>query len=469
MLILNEKQAELVPILRDAMSLHRAVILYAACGFGKTVLLTHLIWLSRQKGKRIIFAVHRKELIRQTASTFDKFGLSYSYIAAGMPCNSCAHLFIASIPTLHKRLGKFPADWLLIDEAHLSMSRTHSATIKHYRDSGAYILGCSASPIRLDGKGLRGNFEYLVKGPPPRYLMERGMLAKYRLFVPTQPDVSGLHTLGGDYRVDEAEELMNKPSITGDCISHWLEHAKGKRTVAYCVSIEHSKAVAAAFRERGIAALHIDGETADEIRVGAFKEFADGKIDVITNVQLLTEGIDISALAGKNTPIKCVINLRPTQSIALWTQICGRAWRRDDEASIILDHAGVSLKLGLPDEDRDWSLDGEEKGAKKKATSVKVCPKCWAAMRSEARKCPECDHAFAPKPREVEQREGTLKEITAEEVAARQARSRVAYEQSQANTVEALVKIWRLRGMKGNLEGRAVHVLAARAAKKKTA
>jgi DNA repair protein RadD len=466
MLTLHEEQAELVPKLREAMALYRAILLYAACGFGKTVLLTHLIWLSRQKGKRIIFAVHRKELIRQTATTFDKFGLSYSYIAAGMPCNHTAHLYIASIPTLYKRLGKFPADWLLVDEAHLSMSRTWVSTVKHYRDLGAYILGCSASPIRLDGKGLRGNFEYLVKGPPPRYLMERGMLARYRLFVPTQPDVSGLHTLGGDYRTDEAEELMNKPSITGDCISHWLEHAKGKRTVAYCVSIEHSRAVAAAFRERGVAALHIDGETADEIRTGAFRDFADGKIDVITNCQLLTEGVDITALAGKHAPIKCVINLRPTQSIALWTQICGRAWRRDDEASIILDHAGVSLKLGLPDEDREWSLDGEEKEAKKKATSVKVCPQCWAAMRSEARKCPECSHAFAPKPREVEHREGELKEITPEEVARRQAKRSAAWEQSKAETVDSLVKLWRARGMKGNLEGRAKHVLAARAAKK---
>jgi superfamily II DNA or RNA helicase len=345
------------------------------------------------------------------------------------------------------------------------MAPTWERVIKHYRDSDAYILGCSASPARLDGKGLRGNFDHMVMGPSPRYLMEQGRLAKFRLFVPRQIDTSGLHTARGDYIESEAEELVNKPAITGDSIAEWRKHANRFRTVAYCQSIAHSKAVACAFREAGIPALHIDGETSDEIRIPAFRDLADGKIEIITNMALLTEGVDISALAGKWAPIKCVINLRLTQSLPLWEQICGRMSRPDGELSVMLDLTGTSLQLGMPDEDREWTLDGIVKPDKKKATSIKVCPKCWCAVKTGTPVCPECGMPFPKKDRKVEERDGELEEVTPEERAKRAEKRRFGFEQSQANTVEALVKIWRAKGYKGNLEGRATHVLAARAAK----
>lgn len=149
---------------------------------------------------------------------------------------------------------------------------------------------------------------------------------------------------------------------------------------------------------------------------------------------------------------------------------CGRILRPEPGKSHawILDHVNNWERFGLPHWDREqpWSLDGEDTPKKKKATSVKVCPQCWVAMRSEARKCPECGHAFAPKPRVVEQKDGELVELTPEEVAKRQAKRRAAFEQSQATTPEALAEIFRRRGYKGDLVGRARHVLAARAAKK---
>ena len=448
MMQLFDHQTTAVTDLRVSMRTNKSVLLYAPCGFGKTVVLSHVTSLANYKNKRIIFAVHRKELIYQTASTFDKFGLDYSFIASGRPCDRSKSIFIASIPTLRNRLEEFDTDFLIVDEAHLSMASTWQKVINYYRERGAYILGCSASPRRLDGKGLGNNFEVMVKGPPPRWLIENGYLANYRLFAPSQPDLSGLHSIGGDYRKDELGALMNKPKITGDAISHWKKYADGKKTIVYAVSIEHSKAIAQSFRDEGVPALHVDGETDDEIRMGAMRDLADGKLLVICNVQLMTEGVDLSALAGKDVTIECIVNLRPTQSLALWTQICGRGLRRKAEPAIILDHAGASIMLGLPDDDIDWQLSHEmpTKKSKLEIPPPRVCGKCFGCSRAGSQKCSLCGEPFPVEAREVDQVEGELSEMDiAAQRAERQEKNRQAWarnsEQVGAQSLADLVAL----------------------------
>jgi len=461
---LRPKQAALRDAVREAMRTHKSVLMQAPCAFGKTFILSDIVNRAYAKGNRVIFGVHRKELIQQTAATFDKYGFPYSFIAPGRQCDPRAQVYIASIPTLRNRLGKFPTDVLLVDEAHLSMADGWHRTILHYRQSGAWIIGCSASPQRLDGKGLHANFDYLVPGSQVREAIEDGSLCGYRLFAPFRPDTSGLHILAGDFRKDEAEGLMNKASITGNAVSHWLSHASGKRTVAYCVSREHSKAVAASFRDRGVSAFHVDGETHDEVRSGALRDLADGKLQVVTNCQLFTEGVDLGALAGRDVTIECVVNLRPTQSLALWTQICGRAFRPKSEPAIILDHAGVSLTLGLPDEPRQWSLDGEVKKSKPKAPSVRVCPSCWRALPSATRECPApCGHIFAVESRTIRELDGELAELTAEEFERRQQRRAEGFERYQSQTLDQLRAFAKKKNYK---PGWAERVYAARLAKK---
>jgi superfamily II DNA or RNA helicase len=429
--------------IRAAMTKHKSVLLQAPCGFGKTVVLADIVRRAISKGRRTIFAVHRKELLYQTASTFQRCDIEFGYIAAGRSFDRNAPAAIASIPTLRNRLGEYPADFLIVDEAHLSMSAGWQRVIDHYRSSGAYILGCTASPLRLDNRGLGNNFDAMVRGPSVSWLIENGFLSKYRLFAPSKPDLSSLHVLGGDYRKDDTNRVMNKPSITGDAVTHWLKHASGRKTVVYCVSIEHSKAVAAQFRANGVAAVHIDGETAEELRMGAMRDLAEGRLDVITNCQLFTEGVDLSALAGKDVTIECVVNLRPTKSLALWTQIVGRALRRKTEPALILDHAGVSVELGLPDDDIDWQLtDGMPGGKKgKPEVSIRVCPNCFAANRAGPPRCGVCGTPYPVDAREVQQQDGELVEI-----AAAAARREARQQQGRAETFEDLQRIAAERG-----------------------
>jgi DNA repair protein RadD len=473
MIQLRPRQIAVRDAVREAMRTNQSVLMQAPCAFGKTVVLSDIVARAYEKGKRVIFGVHRKELIWQTAATFDKFGFPYSYIAAGRPHDPMARIWIASLPTLRNRLAQAPdIDLLLIDEAHLSMADGWARVIAHYRANGAYLLGCSASPQRLDGKGLGGNFEALILGPSVAELTAAGEICGYRLFAPHEPDVSRLHILAGDYRKDEAAALMmGKPSITGDAVSHWLKIAKDKRTMAYCVSIEHSKSVAEAFRARGIPALHVDGETDDSVRGGVMRDVAEGKIAVVTNCQLFTEGIDLGALAGRDVTVECIINLRPTQSVALWTQICGRAFRRKAEPAIILDHAGTSLRLGLPDEPRQWSLAGQDRSkSEKSAPAPRVCPSCWAASPARSTVCRECGAPFPVESRQVDERDGELREVTPTDwnayekyEAERRAKGARTWEQARADTLEALEALGRARGYK---PGWARRIWEARQAKR---
>lgn len=463
MIDLYPHQATAVDDLRGAMRNHRSVLLQAACGFGKTVVLAAICKMAAQRGKRVIFGVHRKELIEQTSKTFGKIDLDHSYIAASRACSLAARAHIASIPTLRNRIGKFPADLLIVDEAHLSMADGWHKVIQHYAESGAFIIGCTASPLRLDGRGLKKNFGAMVRTQSVRWLMDNGYLSDYRLFAPSTPDLTALHTLAGDYRKDEASALMNKPSITGDCVSHWLDHAERRKTIVYCCSLEHSKSVAADFRNRGVRAFHVDGDTPEDIRAMATRDLADGKLEIITNCQIFTEGVDLAALAGKDVSIECVVNLRPTKSLALWTQICGRALRKKDRPALILDHAGCAIdpSLGFPDDDIEWELtDTVMRRAKRAADdiSVKVCPKCFGAQRSGPPRCGLCGHVFEIKQRQVTEKDGELRELTPEDMEKRRARRDVG----RAKTREELEAIAKAR----NYSPRWVdHIMKAREAK----
>lgn len=455
MLDLYPHQSKAFDDLRASMRSHRSTLLQAACGFGKTVLFAHVVKRAVAKGKRVIFAVHRKELIFQTAATFDKCDIEYSFIAAGRHCDRRAQVYIASIPTLRNRLDDFACDLLIVDEAHLSMAATWQQCVKHYRERGAYVLGCTASPIRLDGKGLGGNFGNMVRGPSTAWLMENDYLSKYIMFAPQTADTGGLRRMAGDFRKDDAAALMNRPSITGCAISHWLKHAPGRKTVAYAVSIEHSKAIAQSFRDAGVPSMHVDGETDETVRVNAMRDLADGRLQVVTNCQLMTEGVDLSALAGKPVSIECVINLRPTQSLALWTQICGRALRPKDRPAIILDHAGCSSTLGYPDDDIEWSLtEGEPVRKKCEVPAPRICPSCFAASRSGSRTCTNCGAPFPVEAREVVQVEGELAEV-----------SQTRKVRRQINPVTTLDGLRELAAKRGYKPGWADHVWAARQAK----
>lgn len=181
---------------------------------------------------------------------------------------------------------------------------------------------------------------------------------------------------------------MNRPTVTGDAISHYRRLAEGQQAIAFCCNVAHAEAVCVAFMDAGIASALLVGNTSDRDAVVA--DFAAHRIQVLVTVDVVSEGFDVPAAS-------CAILLRPTQSEGLYLQQVGRVLRpaAGKEYAVVLDHVGNVRRHGFPDEERPWSLDHTMRRRRDKdSVPVKVCPSCFAAMASAAVECKECGHVF---------------------------------------------------------------------------
>lgn len=414
MITLRQDQEEMRVKLRVALRSYSSVLAYAPTGFGKTVLASALMRSIFDAKKRVIFAVHRLALVKQTHVTLDEFGIPHSYIVSGMHYNPYHRVFVASIDTLKNRLGKIPADFLFIDEAHLSASEGWAKVVAHYKSTGCKIIGLSGSPVRLDGKPLGSVWDMMVFGPSPRWLIENGFLSTYRAFSPAGIDTSKLRVRGGEYIASEVDDLIAGKAVMAGAVNHWRKLAHGKRTIGFAPSIKRAQELAAEFNSAGFRFTALDANTPQADRDRAFMALADRQLDGILNCNLFSEGFDMSAQVGRDVPIECVLDMFPTNSLARHLQKHGRGLRRKPEPGILIDLVGAFRRddLGLPDDDRTWSLDGQDNGkrAGKQEVSNKVCPKCVFAHKPAPR-CPECGHVYEVKAREVKEVHGELEEI----------------------------------------------------------
>lgn len=414
-------QERFVADLREALRHHKSVLAHAATGFGKTVVSAYIAKSASDLGKRVTFAVHRRNLLTQSARTFAAFGINYGFIAAGYRAMPHYPVQIASIETLRRRLAIVPrTDLLYIDECHLACSRTWSEVIDHFRERGARVIGNTATPARLDGRPLSRHFEAIVSGPPVAELIAAGRLSGYRMFAPTQPDLSEVHTRGGEYVTAELEVVMDTAKIIGDAAEHYHKLMSGRRAIAFFCSIAASQHGAEQFRAAGIPAAHMDGETPEAERQSIIRDFADGRTNVLCNVDLVTTGFDLSAQVGRDVPVEGGIFLRPTQSLALWLQMVGRCLRKKDQAAVLADHAGNALVHGLPDDDFEWSLDGRQRAKKAAAPgliALRNCPApCFAVFRASLAACPACGMEYRKAGRNApETVDGTLSELSADD------------------------------------------------------
>lgn len=434
-----------------------SLIICAPTGSGKTALAAKMLHTAAGKGMTSWFCCHRRELIKQSIKAFRLEGLRAGVVAAGFFKNERALTQIASIPTLAQRYLNLRAPNLMVwDEAHHIAAGSWSKIRKAYPK--AFHIGLTATPQRLDGKGLREWFQELVMGPSVKWLIENNFLAPYRLYAPAGISTEGIGLSMGDFQRGQLEAAADKPKITGDAINHYQRLAAGKRAVVFCVSVKHSKDVVAQFNAAGIPAAHVDGETDVYERDEAIKKFERGEIRVLSNVELFGEGFDLPA-------IEVAILLRPTHSLGLYLQQCGRALRPcpGKLEAIILDHAGNCRRHGLPDDEREWSLDGaarKKNGGGHVSVSVRICPKCFAGQPSTLPSCKFCGHIFEIQSRRVEEVDGELVEIDPALLRREKAR-----EQGQAQTIDDLARIGIARGYKKPWQW-AAYVFKARQAKR---
>lgn len=417
----------------------RRILIHAPTGSGKTVLTAAMLGKAAAAGRRSVFNVHRRELIQQSSRTFNAVGIKHAIVAAGFAGDRRQTIQLASIQTLARRLDMLhPPELVVWDECHHIAAKSWASVFRHWPN--AVHIGLTATPQRLDGRGLDEYFDVMVQGPDTRTLIADGFLAPYKLYAPPGVDLTGLHTRMGDYVQSELAAAVDRPTITGDAVSHYRRHLGGKRAVAFCVSVKHSQHVAETFRAAGIPAAHVDGDTDVALRDQCIKAFERGDLLVLCNVDLFGEGFDLPSMEG-------VILLRPTQSLGLYLQQVGRSLRTSPgkARAVILDHAGNSSRHGLPDEDREWSLAGRDIGRRKEGerqVPIKTCPTCFAVVHPAVTVC-ACGHRFVPEGRKVAEQEGDLVEV--DPMVARRAKKA---EQAKSESLDDLVALGTRRGYK---------------------
>jgi len=441
MIQLRPYQAQAIDEARTAYKAgHRAVLFQLPTGGGKTVTASTVVHGAAQKGNGTWWLTHRRELADQASQTFHDLGIPHGTVQAGYISDRHALVQVASIQTIARRLSQLAApDLIVFDEAHHIGAASWEALFNAF--PAAKILGLTATPWRLDGQGLGRWFSHMVSGPTVAELIEAGSLSRYRLFAPATPDLSDVATTAGDYQRGALAKAMDKPAIVGDAIGHYRRLCPGKRAVAFAAGVENSKHIAAQFCDAGIPAEHVDGSMTNEARDAAVERFRRGETLVLSNADLFGEGFDVPA-------IEAAILLRPTKSLSLHLQQVGRALRPapGKAEAIVLDHAGNSLKHGLPDDEREWSLDDRErrKRADPSEVLVRQCTECFFVYRP-ANCCPQCGHRPPVVARTIEVIDGSLEEVTR----AKEAEKRQRWlEERDCQTLDDWQALGRARGYK---------------------
>lgn len=334
----------------------RRVLGVAPTGSGKTVCFATITSGTTARGRRCVIAAHRQEICDQISVALTVMGIPHGTIRAGRRYDPAEPVQVAMIQTLANRVDKIPApDLLVVDEAHHSVASSYMKVLKAW--SGAWILGVTATPLRLDGRGLWPAFDGMVVGPTTRELIDLGHLADFDYFASlVKPDLSGVSSLGGDYQEDQLAAAVDKRHITGDAIEHYRKRLAGRPAIAFCVRVSHAEHVAQQFAEAGYRAASIDGSMGPAEREVLLRGIGNGELDVLTSCALISEGLDVPSIGG-------VILLRPTKSLGLHRQQIGRALRPkpDGGRAIILDHVGNVQEHGMPDAPIVWSLADEPK------------------------------------------------------------------------------------------------------------
>lgn len=346
----------------------RAILFVSPTGSGKTRLGAEFIVNATRTGRRVLWLAHRAELLAQTRETVIGEGISdVGVISAALPHlrNPRASVQIASLQTLHARDLAPEAELVIFDEAHHYVASEWLEFANRY--SHATRLGLTATPVRSDGTPLGDLFDSLITVASIRDLTEQGYL------VPCE-------VIGPD-RHQGSQKLAQEP------VAAWQQYARNLRTVVFARSVQHAKDLAEQFRAAGARATHVDGTTPRVIREHTLDDFRRGKLDVLVNMFVLTEGFDAPGA-------ECCLLARSCGSLGTYLQMVGRVLRPapGKTKALLLDLPGVVHNHGMPDADREYSLDGEGIRSVKKP-SLRQCKHC-GAVHPPAPVCPRCGHVY---------------------------------------------------------------------------
>ena len=331
--------------------------------------------------KRVMFLIHRREVLDQAVKTFNEQGVNPSLLTAGM------------VQTLTRRVDKLPTpNVILVDEAHHALAKSYQRILSKFPK--AVVLLFTATPRRTGRTQLDQIADDIIVGQSIHELTDKGFLAPFRYFQPPNDFDSKLlkRSSTGDFTNESMQQAMST-KIFGHIVKQYKRIADGMQAVVYTYSIDSAVEIARKFNSEGISAIEVDGTASKEKRDLAVRKFREQEIKILVNVNLFTEGVDLPN-------VDCVIMARPTASLALYLQFSMRCLNpREGKTAIIIDHANNFKTFGYPDDDRDWKQaikSGKQKSKsllKDSGLSIVTCDYCFAVVKaSEVKdgKCPIC-------------------------------------------------------------------------------
>ena len=356
---------------------YKSVMLQMPTGTGKTRLFVSIvndILACRMHDEiipSVLLMVHRKELVNQIAETLASYGLEYGIIQAGTEESRFCHIQVASVQSLVRRLqrwGRIRFEFVIIDEAHHTPSPTYMKILDTFSDSK--LLGVTATPHRLDYWGFAHIFDKLIVSPDPMEFIKSGFLSNYDYYsvppeCPIVDEINAIPIEKGDFAEDSLIRLLDCGSIRSQVVDSYMKYGCGKKAIVYTINKAHNKHLCEEYKKRGINAVTIDCDTTSVERKQLLDAFKKGDIQIICNVNILSEGFDC--------PDVEVIQLtRPTYSLSMYLQQVGRGLRASPGKSkaIFIDNVGSYLRLGLPSDHRSWEEYFNRKPMKIKPRTV---------------------------------------------------------------------------------------------------
>ncbi len=386
---------------------HR-VLMVAPTGSGKTVIAATLIQRT-PRWRHVLWLAHRTELIGQAREHLMHLGLR-----CGARCakyveqhpdhvDETAPYQIGSVQTIHRRgsLAVAP-DLIVFDEAHRSMANSYQDIAKLAPD--AWMLGLTATPCRMDGKGLGNFYRSMRVVVTPSELYAEGYLRAPLTYVEDEDQVvenlKGAKIAAGDFTPASMSRAVDRVGLIGNVVHQALRLAPNVPKVVFAATVAHSRRIAERFRDEGIAAEHLDARTHAIERARVINALGTGRLEVVTNVDLFPEGWDLPGLGA-------VSLARPTRSFARLVQMIGRVQRPEGPSvKIVLDHGANCTRLQhFPGEDIAWTL---EQGAPPRSTAeaevwVKTCVACHLVLEWSCGLCLQCgaEQPLTRAPREI--------------------------------------------------------------------
>lgn len=428
MIKLRDYQTESIDKVFNKWKKVNNVLLVLSTGSGKTVSFCKVVEkISVNEKKPSAIIVHRKELLSQISLTLCKFNIHHNIISPPSVVKQIISLQrkdfgkqfynhnsivnIASVDTINSRAGNYidrfnSIELLVIDEAaHVLKKNKWGRSIEMFNNPNLKILGVTATPQRLDKKGLGlhndGIFEEMVEGPNTKWFIDQGFLSKYKVVAPPSDFVKNLGSVKSntsDYSDQVIADAVRKSQIIGDIVFNYKKFANNTQAIVFAPNLASAKDIEDKFNTAGIPAKFLSSLSTDLERFQGVNLFKENKIKVLINVDLFDEGFDIPVKEGYQI-IETVISARPTMSLGKFLQVCGRGLRVSPNKSqtIIIDHVGNIKRHGLPCKERKWSLERPEKKTKVE-NFIKVCTNCSTVYEKMLKNCPSCGvDAIAPR------------------------------------------------------------------------